>query len=487
MDKITRLWANSGTKTAPTTTKQDAGWVNNEQVPHEWANWLQDKVEAKINEVIEERVNSYYDGASDHHLMLTTGLWDESWGTGADAANVISAGGTKEIVGVSAFFTTDGEPRLLLADNSLMKFEVWDPRSLTLLDTSGAMTDDLPSGGGETWEIYSMATDGTYVYGQFVDTNASPEEHHIQSWDLTLWNVRSGWAATGTALPGTGVPTDAETAGKIIIASGTKLACTQRCVVISAATSDAVSIITSADGTIDDSAAGDAPTGTSAQTMGAICSDGTYVYFPVSGGSAITICSASIANPQVGCGGTGFPRAVSGASSGEVVQCGSNLGLMFLYYSNAGAGPASTDIAIVAFNSGGCSNLGNIEYGQSAQATPLIGDQYIFSKVWDTVFDGINAWVFGDVEVLTGTPGNFQKVAVKIDAAKFNQSNNPQVTKQLSDIIGGRFIISPEVQDTGYGGGITFDGRDIWCGTEVQGSQTDSGKIFRLPLALLRG
>ena len=477
---IERVWANSGTKTEPSTAKQDLGWVNNEQVPYEYLNWLQDKIEAKINEVIQERLNSFYDGATDYQSMISTGLWDDSWGNGADTSiNRIDPSGG-DIRDLAVFFNSDNEARLLVVETSTLTITVWDPRSLSLEDTSGALSDDLPTGSSQTWEPYSMCTDGTHVYVTFVDTNASPNTYQIQSWLISDWSVNTGWAATGTALPGTGsAPTvgGLTKAGKVIVASAAKLATSNNWNIISAATSDAVSIIDITNGSIDDSAAGDAPTGVSAQSFNGLSSDGTNVFFLVSDGSDTYVCSATIANPQVGCGGSNYPLTVSSALPGGMVSCGSNMIVTGYFFTSS----TETDGVLRTHNATDA-DLDVIVKGQSSAGTPVVGE-WLVRRIYDMVFDGLNVWLLASSRT---TSGYDTGVVLKIDVDKLTLTD-VTTSRQLGDIASPGYNL---IQDsflnltTDDYFAITFDGRDIWGTFDTGGS--GAGYVYRLPLALLR-
>lgn len=476
MDKITRLWANSGTKTAPTTTKQDAGWVNNEQVPHEWANWLQDKVEAKINEVIEERINSYYDGASDHQLMLTTGLWADPWGNGADDANAISAGATKELKSLAVTFDADGKPYVMAFDDSLSKVEVYDARAMTLSDTSPDLTTNLPSGSSEVWECQSMISDGTYVYITFMDSNASPETFVIQAWDIALWGVKSGWPATGTVLPGTGTFSSGSQR-RAVFADATNIAVANVATTISAAASAAISIVSIATGTISASGAGDAPTGVSAQTLD-LASDGTNIIFGTFGGGNSYLCSATIADPTLGSGGSNYPLTTSG--SVNMVSCGENM-----IVSSFGPSPSETAIVLRSSNATDA-DLEAVIYGRTGATTPKYGYETVFEYPAAMVFDGVNAWVLAQIDNIAASG---QWSLCKFDVARLSITDTDNHLR-LMDVVGHVSIVGGDETTAGGTGtyyDMVFDGRDIWMILEDRASQGRSGKIFRLPLALLRG
>jgi len=476
--KFLKRWANAGTKTAPSSAKQDTGWGDNEQVPYEWFNWLLDRVEAKIDKLIEERLASYYMNATSPIDMLTTGLWDDSWAQGMDTANIISSGSTKEFYDLGVYFDLDYNSYLIAFDNSLLKFEIWDPRTLGLVDTSDALTDDLPSGGGETWEAESMCVDGSHIYATFQDTNASPEVYRVQAWEIGTWNVKTGWPSTGTSLPGSGTSFGSPARNsKIVNADVDKLATANTWITVSASSSTAVSIINKSDGTIAGSGAGDCPTGDSAQIFGLV-SDGTNIIFSTLGSSNAYLCSTTIADPTVGCGGTNYPRtlATSGVTN-HLVNCGPE---MIVGSYNDGSGSTAILLRTHSFRN---ATFSEVERGQNSAATPVVGDKLVLNTPFGLIFDGINIWTLGKIN--NGSTFS-QDVVVRTDLAKLSLASTNQ-TNQLGDI-SSVFLICPRFASTiDARSRIVFDGRDLWITMDSDAGAPDrSGVIRRLPIGLLR-
>jgi hypothetical protein len=86
-----------------------------------------------------------------------------------------------------------------------------------------------------------------------------------------------------------------------------------------------------------------------------------------------------------------------------------------------------------------------------------------------------------------------QKAAVallKIDAGKFYAGENAlSNSRSLPDVTNSRFLLGQNYEipenTTGYIK-LVFDGRDLWCNVQPTASTTCSGRIYRLPLALIR-
>ena len=472
IDKFDYTWAESGSLgTTPTDEKIQEGWVSGERPKHERFNLLQDRVEKKLNKIQREGLDSFYRDATDPQKMIMTGLWNESWGTMADSDNIISGGATKKYKSFASFFDANNDPRLIIADDTAGKFEVWDPRAMSLLDTSDVWSDDLPSGSGQTWECYSIITDGTYVYAAFTDTNASPDTHQIQAWNISTWDPHSGWAATGTALPGTGsLPAPGS---QIIFASSTKIATANGWNTISSSASAAISIIDITDGSIDASGAGDANAGGTDFAYD-LCSDGTNVFFITDLGADQWICSCTIADPTTGSGGTNFPLQETTSSAAHVVACGPNL-MIALFEGHTTQG----DNVIRSFNATDA-DLDIINRGQNSFGTPVGDEDYIFTNPKWACFDGLNLWILGTLTI--GATSSMS--LTKIDVAKFPQIDT-SIERSLNDVTTCSFIVAPDTESWSIGRCV-FDGRDIWCLIEDTASATNSGKLFRLPLALYR-
>ncbi len=491
INKFENVWANSGDTEEPTDEKKDEGWVGGNRVPAEYLNFVENLVETRINELA-DRINTSNDGSTNAvtQSSIATGLWTDPWCLTSDTDNVID-GGDKAYTDVCAYFNADGEPRLLVLDDEDTTIEIWNPRTLTSVITSNDLADDLPAAGA-TWEVYSMCTDGTYAYVMARDTNASPDTHQIQAWEISEsssnWTVRSGWAATGTALPGTGNGQSTRLRdGTIIVASSTKLATSNHWTVITGSSAAAISIIDITDGTIDASGAGDC-SGTTRQVMGSIASDGTNIFFTAEDLSATNgfLCSATIADPTAGLGApASYPLDLSDYwQGGMTTSCGTNMIVTFRSWDPGGV-PNATDGFIRVHNSSDA-DLDYLVLGQDSQGTPVRGDDSHFAYCLDICFDGMFIWAL--VQVDNGGGDNFAVLGLDVTRLSLLDTTS---NRQLIDVTKGPYFIAPDsaadYMATTQKQSCTSDGRDVWCIIEPRSGQTDSGKIFRLPQARFRG
>ncbi|MBV6340977.1 hypothetical protein [Candidatus Magnetobacterium casense] len=460
----------------------------------EYMNYNQNKAEVHSSNLAVEGPSSIYEDAADPEGMITTKLWSaaNTWGLTCDTPNTIYGGADDKIyVDIATFFDADGAPFILALDYQHNKIDVFNSRTGVLTDTSDLLTDDLPAPAGATWFPYSMCTDGTYAFVCFTNTNPNPDTYQIQAWEIATWDVKTGWAATGTALP-SAANHSLITPGKVIIADADHLATLNSWVVIAADTSDAISIINRSDGSIDNSASGDAPTAVSAQAYYGICSDGTNIFFGAYAGAPTNIgyiCSATIANPTTGCGGANFSDPGGFALTGPADAIISSMCALGPNLCVAGiadnTGIVATSHMLRTFNSADA-DLDIITSGQNSAAAPAGGDEYIISGIYSMAFDGINLWCAGSVN---NAGADFQVSAVKIDAAKLSAVDTG-TDKQLSDVTSSSFLMAPN-DIIGVGGtywlcSVTFDGRDILVEYNGLTSASASATIYRLPMALLR-
>ena len=431
----------------------------------------------EIDDLREDRVYSYNLDAADPQKMISTGLWVEPWAFPGNTVNIIPGGAAKTYRDIKTIFTATGESRLIIADNTNLKFEVWNPRTLALVDTSDVLSDDLPAG---SFDIQSICTDGVSVYATIRNITPSPDEYYIQAWDIATWGVKAGWSTTGTKLTSTGNLKDF----KCIMANATRIAVINTATAIAASTSPLIEIINIATGGITGVGAGNStPTG-SVVDGACIASDGTYVYFGVRKSGNIYICNASINNPAVSSGGTGIGGSLGvDTHLSAIVSAGTNIVAFFNY---AAGFQVKGDVVMLIMSTSGAF-LDTI-YRGLMQATHSLGaDAFPIYNIADAVFDGLNVWAFVDVDLL-GT--GLQAALFKLDVSKLCRvSSNLDVCRTVPDLNPSIFMLPNGYTHFSFPQmGMTFDGRDIWTilDQEAGGGHPLAGNIYRLPLALLR-
>lgn len=474
----TTLWGENGNRmdgAEPSAAKHSTGFVVGRGIADEF-NYTQYRAEEQLDAIVRERVASHYTQitAAQARFQIASGRWAYDWGRIENANNYVDSGvGTAEIEDICSAFNSFGEPLMLMLDNSVQKIEVFNPRTGVLLDTSNDLKLDLPSSGGsETWQTWMMCSDGTSVYVMCTDTQPGSDVHRVQAWDIATWNVKSGWPATGTALPGTGNRNRGQ--NEIIIANDTYLATANSWTAIVDNTTECISVLELADGTLGAGFSGSGD-GTATYSILSLASDGTYLYCTSEVGGAYELSTAIIADPDnvAGSGGTGYPLALSTQGPHNITSCGD----LIVTSTGSSAGAAYADIVIRTHNATTAA-LGSVARGRNA-VTGDVGDKFIFKECHDLTYDGFNLWLTVNIDSVAGTnPVCF----LKIDVAKL-MDIVADVDPHLPFITTGIFqtpVAAGSFKPT------AFDGRDLWVASISGGGNPLSGKMHRLPCALLR-
>jgi hypothetical protein len=490
------IWAATGTSVTPPPVKFTLGWTLGEQPAYEYENHLHKETRLKINAMLAELNGiAHITEHSDFSLpiipipnqlgYIATQIDENEHQSNTpipinsvienicrksyyvspmnthmnSSANEIDLGSGEYIKSIEiGLLTSPFNKRAILMlcanDNSV---HVYDPNDMSLIDDSGALTG-LPSGSGETWVAESMVCDGYWVYVIFKNTNVSPNETHvIQAYQISDWSVRTGWPATGTILPGTGVNPDFPTDNpcNMCFPKLGKIATINHWTLISvASTPPAISIIDTSNGSIDASGAGDAPGG---HSFSSICGDGTFVYFGVEqGGATGYICSAQISNPLVGCGGANYPY-----SPGSLI-CWDNL--------------FDGKVIVSAWKGSNPSILHFSTVLEANEQTILtVGSRYEDYELTYLAFDGLYYYV-----IIVDAISNNRNNVVKLNPGTFGNS-----TAILDDFILSSHVVEPTANAWQTVGRLATDGRDVFHVLEHK-SGTWDGKVRRVFKATAR-
>jgi hypothetical protein len=486
IERLEYEWAESGTKTpAPSDEKIQSGWVGGDRPSIEFLNFLANREEEKINDLIDDHeMRNVYSG-SDQDGVIATQLWgvtNESWVLTDDSDNVISVGDVS-IVGLQAYHTATG-PRLLVlqrASNANI-IHVYNPRTLAVIETSGILLGLDTT--GKTWEALEFCTDGTSVYVMFRDTTPANDTYLVQAYNISDWAVKTGWPATGTALSGSGTRGESwMRLGNIIVANATHVATCNPWTNITANTDPAISYIAMSDGTLTGEGAGDATFANGdEEPTGAIASDGTYLYYgyySAIGGNGFmaSVEIAQIGGTEVGCGGVNWPyTAVASRGPMAMQNCGGIIAssweaaVIRIIFSSAVR--ADHDIILEGTDANGAA--GNRRWNDDAGAL---------------AFDGFNLWIRGHTAA-----GLEKNTLCKFDLGQLMLSSTVVATDELTFVDNTKvFIIAPKFTITEgdpknhyLDCSIVSDGRDVWTVGDYRSSQTLSGKIYRVPKGTYR-
>ena len=485
IDRLEYEWAETGTKTpAPSDEKIQEGWVGGDRPTVEYLNFLFNRVEKKINDLIEEGLNSTYLG-TDHKAMLTKklyGITSESWAFCDDTKNQID-GGDVAFVDLEVFFDEE-EPRLmaLKAASNANTIEVYDPRTLALVESSGTLTG-LNVAGSQTWFAVDFCNDGSYAYVMFRDTQPMNDTWCIQAYSLDDWSVKSGWTATGTALTGVGAVTVTERIAKVIIADGTRIACT--CPWNDMTTVPvAVATLLISDGSIDDEGYGDATSALGDAAKGVLASDGTNLYFgfiDTTTGQDL-IASATLADLSVS-GGAGLPYAQGAGVYG--------LTSILCPAPDIIIGCWASETKTITIGTSAEPIIDWVESGTGADGETALTRQWP-SIISDATIDGMNLWLMGSKRADDTGPDLFAGFW-KIPISQFivDESYGPPLDYNLTFVDCAEvYMASPRNECDAVNGlgnsAIAFDGRDVWMIADCRSGQTLSGLLYRLPRANTR-
>lgn len=476
-------WADAGSVSEPTTAKKALGWIDGESPPAAYENWVHNDSRNKINEIVEDGPDPYSPFATDTTLMMkyipATGDGKGSaFGLNYYMRKTGASGFLTRLVDTCFWINSDGEKKIFALDHDACEINVFDVATLAYeSDTS------LSAGFGAAvgnWCPLSMCCDGSYIYVVAYDDGSTATR--IQSFACNGFAVNGGWPATGRALTAQAVAPAGNYLYRhtVCFANTTTLAVTQPWVAIAAAATPAVQLVAVGDGSIGLAGAGDSPTGT-IYALGPVTSDGTNLYFLTFNGTNSYICSATIANPQVGGGGTNYPFTVTATPYSEGV-CIRHIGSQIVssFYDPS----ANQNMFYI-------SSPGEAYVGSIAAAG---GSNLILSRAGHFDFDGRYIWAHGISKM-----GVERRTAVFcIDTSMIQNGNaGDPYDVEITDAYCIRHIYALTDDDLTLNasgiivpvfGRVLFDGRDIWVIGDPQPSVTGwSGYIWGVYKAGMKG
>ena len=458
-------FASTGTKTEPSTSEKARGWVGGEQVAGDQHNWWMNEVTDKLNEIVDQGVDTTYPVTSTAPTdtakkVVATQLWATDhtpWGIGDDTANTVDIG-DHAICAMQSYYGSGNDYATVMVLEGASDANViyyYDVNDLSTISNSGTLSTD-----NANMVAQDFCTDGTHVWVLFLLT--STNIMYVNKYDIATWTKR--WTDVSSGLLTGGSPTNAH----IIIADDTYVAVATddlqdprtTCVAVHARAGGGQA------GGIGDSPGDDV----NDDCTGAIASDGTNLYFgfdDASGGEDV-VCSAVISDLSDP-GLANFPTSGAGVNGIVEIACPAP-DLVVSFWSNTGT------IIMRAYESstGLCDTIS--DGGSPVRTYPL--------EIFDVCFDGLNFWILG-----YNNQGDFHRALFKVPAAKLSFSaNNAASTGDFDDFIGtgAPFLLDAQqgnVVGTSDVGCMVFDGRDIWVAPEPDSGQTLSGEIYRLPRA----
>jgi hypothetical protein len=387
--------------------------------------------------------------------------WGHMWSV-FNSISVPSAA-TAELLDLAVGFDDSDHPLLLVLDAATYQIHKYDTRTGTLVDSSGTL-GDLGAG---TWRPTALASDSQYVFVMFMDTAAAPNEtHKVQKYRISDWvgGAAIGWPSTGVLLSGAGTnPIVGDRGDRILVCTDDYVATLNSWVALSTSGQAGITLINRATGAIVASGAGDVPVGAQVyptSETGGFVTDGTYLFY-IAQDNATTlntrICSVTITAPTTGIGGAGWPynlgttNAIRGLGfDGDII------------YSSKAA--PDGDIGLHRVSD---ADSGEIPYFGPEQ------DVY-----FDSIFDGKRHW-FGITNVVrAGDPG-LRSLAVGGVSELRVQNDQPQLNDS-------RYLFDMDATGAYTPGRLAWDGSNVWYIAERQASETLSGIVRRVPVAMLQ-
>ena len=319
--------------------------------------------------------------------------------------------------------TIDGEKKLICGDaQDELVLDIIDIATMTYEGTQAISSASLPVT-GNVWAPVAIHCDADTCYVVWRDMTA--QNNRLQAYNLSDWVVKTGWPATGLALWN-----DSGTLHNIslISANDTLLAVPNPTQAVSASSDPAVDFVSKAAGTVSASGAGDQTSGTGPLR---ICSNGTYVF--TAGGYSIDISS-----PTSGCGGTNWPRTVTGSVD---VAC---LGGLVVWTANG-------------------SNIAYVGHQDNALiGTVTSADDSRCKDLGRLTTDGYYFWAFG-----IKTVGSTARTCLfKIDPHQLVGEDSSTAEAAGEELVTPLVIDNSGTHETAVDDNdppVVFDGEAIWC------------------------
>ena len=408
-------------------------------------------------------------------IDIARGSWyNDTMSTSPNSAtsNSVTVPGNPEFIDLGVYFP-DGVKTILALEATGAEIHKFDPITMTLTASSGA----LGGLGAGVWTPDAMCNDNTYAYVMFHDATVPPI-HKIQSYRLSDWTVNVAWPAAGTTLAaGVALPSALECRDRVIFANDTTLACLNSWVAAAAAASRAIETVDVATGAVVAFGAGDIVGGANYRATGRnLCSDGTnlfYTSYELGGATVAQVCSATIANPQVGCGGVGWPvTSALGTRHWTIATDGTSV-YMFEHNATTGYITMIRGDATAAFIFTTSNLISNTTNG--------------FVYPHQATFDGHNIWLMAwSTEAgLNDGAGGYVSFAIKIDPGLMSWADASLGVAVCDRTIRSVDALGPEQHPQWETCSALFDGRDMWFAPDPN-AHAATNYIWRIPRVMVR-
>lgn len=415
-----------------------------ERLPYPTFNRILNDIHVKTNEHLSKGPKGWNPSATIDTVL--TGIHSSAAGGtfGYDSYNELDSGDSSDEFVDLALAVIGGVRKILCLDwTTDLNVEIFDVDDMVYDGPQAIPASSLPQdSGNEDWRPSAIVCDAESAYILWQDLGASSAyycDSYVQAYQLSDWTVKTGWPATGLFLYDNGTTQDP---ANMIFATSGLLAIFDEEVNIAAATDRAVIFVDVTDGTEDSYGAGDVDDGYPDK----FCSNGEYIFLA----TGTRIGSINISSPATGCGGTGWPRSVSG---NDGIGCLGNVVVGL-----------SSDVAYVLHTSN--ANIATI--------TPV--DDTIVKNIGNVAVDGLNFWVRGK-KTVAGTDRDCFVYRLNLHGLMQKNSTTPVAA---ADEIFECYAIS--LDDGTLQSGMVYDGDGI---VGIQDFNGD-GRLWKLPKAVLR-
>jgi len=492
IDKLS-LWGADNNE-APGAEKIEDGWVAGEQPRADWQNWVHNRDEVKVNEIIDDSPSLFPTEESAQTQLMRRQFNQASaldWASRMSEINRITSSSTNKYVdlaffvaGITGAYADVDYPahRYLLAlDAAHCCCDIIDTETRLEVDSIVFGQDgDLPAA-PRVWIPRAMCTDGTSIYIYFWDTSLDPAGYaRAQAYDIQTKARKSEWPETGIALPTIGAGAIDETiTGDIEFVSASCIAIANP--KIEHPFTTMITTLYASDGDVIGSGKGDYDAtlgGGNTCSARQLCGDGTNVYFIAvdDGGTPCNqVCSAKIADPtQAGIVSGDWPHFEDADDHRARGIWHTGSAIFASWYDSGGSDP---DILSVH-----TSSLGFMSYIHTDDKTRI-------STGGAMCCDGLTLWMRGSAFSPASDPDYTYSTIFRIQLGQLPVAVTSHPPALIEHMLGYKITItdseSGEPAEKSKSP-IIFDGRDIWYVGDRRASQPGSGYLYRIPRAALR-
>lgn len=188
LDRL-RIWASTGTKTAPSTAKIDLGWVGGEQPPHEWENERMNTRDTQLVGCVDAVNDSPAGGRTLHRDRNVASDILENIGLPYSADNYFDSG--DGLINGACLYEYDGTKMLVFPH-----FPSGTPYIKTYNINTKASTNQAYFGD----YVVDVCSTGRWIYILYFVINGTDYDYFLTAVDGLTWTAKTGWPGTDPQL-----------------------------------------------------------------------------------------------------------------------------------------------------------------------------------------------------------------------------------------------------------------------------------------------